>query len=79
MDFIKSGDDSKIVYGYGPVSPYGTYGTNGDPRNYDDSELRPVRRPVYQEETSPSVDEEQRGLYYAYIMVVCDMVVVLMI
>lgn len=52
----------KVVYGYDPVSPYGTlqppYSRNGsanDPRNYED-------RPVYQDEASPSVDDDQRGM-----------------
>lgn len=54
----------KVVYGYDPVSPYGTlqppYSRNGsanDPRNYED-------RPVYQDEASPSVDDDQRGLLF---------------
>lgn len=51
----------KVVYGYDPASPYGTlqspYSRNGsatDPRNYDD-------RPVYQDEASLSIDDDQRG------------------
>ncbi|XP_054279564.1 catenin delta-2 isoform X4 [Macrosteles quadrilineatus] len=50
----------KVVYGYDPVSPYGTLrpyignGSTSDGNNYDD-------RPPYQETASPSVDDDQRG------------------
>lgn len=55
----------KVVYGYDPVSPYGTlqpYIRNGsatDTHNYDD-------RPGYQETASPSVEDDQRGLFIAF-------------
>lgn len=56
----------KVVYGYDPVSPYGTlqpYIRNGsatDTHNYDD-------RPGYQETASPSVEDDQRGQLKFYL------------
>lgn len=53
----------KVVYGYDPVSPYGTLqpyirnGSASDGNNYDD-------RPPYQEAASPSVEDDQRGWFY---------------
>ncbi|KAK7793898.1 hypothetical protein R5R35_003578 [Gryllus longicercus] len=72
------GDESKLVYGYAPPSPYGTvpaaYGTNGaDPRTFEEN--GPPTRTIFEDEEelrkhlsmhpaipSPSVDDEQRGM-----------------
>jgi len=73
------GEDPKLVYGYGPPSPYSTvpaaYGSNGaDPRTYEEN--GPPPRTIFEDEEelrkrlslhpsipSSSVDDEQRGWF----------------
>ncbi|XP_066996791.2 catenin delta-2 isoform X2 [Anabrus simplex] len=71
-------EDSKLMYGYAPPSPYGTvpaaYSSNGaDPRTYEEN--GPSTRTIFEDEEelrkhlsmhpsipSPSVDDDQRGM-----------------
>jgi len=77
--FLIVGEDPKLVYGYGPPSPYSTvpaaYGSNGaDPRTYEEN--GPPPRTIFEDEEelrkrlslhpsipSSSVDDEQRGWF----------------